>query len=1547
MKKSKRRIVSALLTASMLFGSAVTAMAGGDTMAPREGEQGHLGENQPTYHGHRAYDVLNWSPETDEYSRFMKSNVPLQERNEAFNATQANPLLDQKVQSLSLTEDYGNEFFNPYQYNDDFSQYVFNFWQYQDIRASWHGTVTDPTPDSLFDPEAGWWERNYEFGVVNIPNPAYTNAAHKNGVMSIGCIFFPRAEHTDDWVFQDEEGNFPMADKLVEMAKWYGFDGYFINAEEALPSSFMPMYEEFCRAMTSQGIYIQVYASNLYGQNNESSWGRIDYYNKSASAFSNWIKGVDDDTIAANSLYMNPGPSVDMVNTSVSSMEALGLDARETVFQTLEAGQTGFSGVRGSLNNLMDENLVPRTGIANLGAGTVWAHLDEQVFGHTGNNSYSENRRGSADYQKYVFARERTWWSGAADQPYYANDNSYIVQGVSFLDKPTTQYTEAERQQLLRAILDATTDPYATANDPTRGEYDGYSSSHGQFQSWPGMAAFISERSVINGANFYTSFNTGHGMQYFVDGKVSNNNEWCNINVQDLLPTWQWWIETDSENRLGMDFDYGSKYNAGYDYKQLGGYEGSSSLAIFGTVDAKSDIHLYKTDLAINEDTKLNLTYNKPSKTDDSTFSVVLYLADGENVKTVYVPVKNANRATNGWVKTTLDLSAYAGETIAAFGVSVNTNGSAISGYQMNLGELSITDNAVAPEAPTGFAIDRKFDTDEVYLSWDLDDYEDVQKYNVYAVYADGTETYVGGSYDDCYYVKNTMYDADKTVAFKLTSEGRNGVESDGATVDYGASITGLTVTEAAGVLNVSWDAPARDFASIRADVILPDNYAGNTNTYSSVFAPYATSGSVAVPVADGSRYILRLSYLDEEGNTVTYADHSGFLPDLFCDSYAGGLQARVQSGGWKLLNPQVYDWWHLYAWRADGTLMKFKDNRTYAIRGVDDLTSMPVSGDFGYIEVQLEDFAGNLSEKTRVYWGAETKAVDETVFPDAALLAAVQEQVGETMDKVLAFDGTLDLSGKEVSDLTGLANFSNLTVLNLSNTSVAKISNLPTSLKEINVSNCAALQILDLSNSNVERILCDDAAKLENLTSVLLHDARLDLTEGTAEQIFVEAAKKLTEGKQDIISTADNESNLAENGTAIAGDGKLFDGDTSGYLYVNDGAEFVVDLGSTQTVERWELFNYSSYYKINGFTLSVSDDNETYTEVLTKDGISNATESEALETPATGRYFKVKVSGSSYIKEFKLFGHATEVYPAGVNAANQRPIAYLTVPASISYEYSEDILDLATLPTYATTRGTDFAALKEADFIAEDYDIDAQLTGGAYDVIYTNDAASSEISLAKAGTYNVSYVKFGVENTTYETVVTVGEKADPCAKFTDIVTTEWYHDGVHFVLENGLMVGTSDTTFSPYGNLSRGQLAAILYRLAGAPEVTAKVPFTDVPANMYYANAITWAYENKIVYGIGNDKYNPEGSVTRQDMVAILYRYAEFAGYDLTTDGDLTAFPDAGKVADYAVDAMTWAVANKVIYGNTSNGAIILDPVGTANRAQFACVLTRLVEMN
>ena len=107
--------------------------------------------------------------------------------------------------------------------------------------------------------------------------------------------------------------------------------------------------------------------------------------------------------------------------------------------------------------------------------------------------------------------------------------------------KGTLDSASMTTEEILAGILSATTDPYQTANNPNRGTPNEGSDQ----QAWPGLAAFISERSVINGSNFYTNFNTGHGMQYFLNGAVSNDNEWSNINIQDILPTWQWWIDTE------------------------------------------------------------------------------------------------------------------------------------------------------------------------------------------------------------------------------------------------------------------------------------------------------------------------------------------------------------------------------------------------------------------------------------------------------------------------------------------------------------------------------------------------------------------------------------------------------------------------------------------------------------------------------------------------------------------------------------------------------------------------------------------------------------------------------------------------------------------------------------------------------------------------------------------------------------------------------------------------------------------------------------------
>ena len=1002
--KKMRKILSVFLAAAMVasasLGNMSLVFAGGDTMPPRPGEQGYFGNNQPTYAHWRVNDVLEWEPGDDQYSEFMRAKVPLQERNEAFNATQANPLLTQEVECLSLAGDYGNQFIRPPLYNDKFAQYLHQFWQYEDYYAEWHGVVTAPTPYELMDMEAGWWERAYEFGAIAMPNPDYTNAAHKNGVKSLGGMFFPRTEHTNQVLFTDENGRYPIADKMVEIAKYYGFDGYFINAEENLPASYMPMYEEFCRQITEQGIYVQSYASCLYGQNNQSSWGRIDYSNKDATGFSNWVKGTDDETVAANSLYMNPGPSKAQVDGSVNIMNSLGLDARKTVFQTLEAGQTGFSGVRGSLNNLLDENLVPRTGIATLGSETAWGHLDEQVFGHTGNNSYSENRRGDSDYQKYVIARERTWWSGASNQPHYANSSDYVMKGVTLFDKPTTDYTEEERAELLRQILNADTNPYETANDPTRGESDGVSPVHGEYQSWPGMAAFISERSVIDGTDFTTNFNTGHGMQYFVNGEVSNDNEWANINLQDVTPTWQWWYETadGSEYTLDFDFDYGEKYNPAFELNQIGGYDGGSSLVAKGPLSVEHLLRLFKTKLDINENSKFDITYYKSTGDDASEMKVALIFEENPN-EIVYLPIAGSGKQSTEWTKASLDLSDYAGKTLAAFGLAFDPNETAIADYQMNIGEISINDDQAVPDAPTGLKIDKAFNSTETYISWDLADYSDVEQYNVYAEYEDGTEVYLGGAYNDMYYIKD-LYTKEGKVTIKVTAENANGVESAPATIvrDLDAAPSELKAEAKEGSIDVSWTNGTADYTSIRAEMTFANNpYDHEGERYTATFEKGATTGTVPVPVTDGSNYYLRLSYLDAEGKEVVYTDISGQLVDNFCEPYEGIVYQHPLGKGWTIDSPKVYDWWHLTAWDSNGNVLK--NNVT---RGVDDLTGLSLQGESGYIEVQLEDFAGNKSERIAVPYGTPPTVDGVTVTA-----------VGDTVEKYGTMQFTAEVTGE------------------------------------------------------------------------------------------------------------------------------------------------------------------------------------------------------------------------------------------------------------------------------------------------------------------------------------------------------------------------------------------------------------------------------------------------------------------------------------------------------------------------------------------------------
>ena len=182
-----------------------------------------------------------------------------------------------------------------------------------------------------------------------------------------------------------------------------------------------------------------------------------------------------------------------------------------------------------------------------------------------------------------------------------------------------------------------------------------------------------------------------------------------------------------------------------------------------------------------------------------------------------------------------------------------------------------------------------------------------------------------------------------------------------------------------------------------------------------------------------------------------------------------------------------------------------------------------------------------------------------------------------------------------------------------------------------------------------------------------------------------------------------------------------------------------------------------------------------------------------------------------------------------------------------------------------------------------------------------------------------------------------------PKSPFTDVVAGSWYFDAALYASSHNLMLGTSPTEFSPNITMTRGMLVTVLYRMNGSPSVSGKTPFTDVRTDEWYSAAVLWAYQNGIVTGMSDTTFAPINNVTREQMATILFRYTKTAAPDKAkASADLSGFADAGSVNDWAVDAMRWAVGQKLIAGITLEQSVYLQPRGNATRAQAATVLTR-----
>lgn len=541
---------------------------------------------------------------------------------------------------FNLAGDYGNAFFESFHDNNVFSQYLFNYWQYTDYYGAWPGQPIANVPKSLYDKkvQSDWTQKWFEFGTLNLPNAAYANAAHKNCAKSIAMIFYSdndRGEQTYKDLLEGKraDGTYPVADKLVEIAEYYGFDGYFVNQESDVSADDVLAYQDFMKQIVDQGIYIQWYDSATY------PGGGVGYQDMFNGSNSPYVQDTDKGKIS-DSIFLNYWFSGNMLKDSAAHAESFGIDPKYAVFAGIESGQKKFDSIgsnAGYMNVNLDDTGKPYVSLAALGTDFVSRELgdDKKVY---------------PKYQNQVFDRERRLWTGSSTGEKGTTDiaDNYIDDG--------------------------------TSND-----------------GWKGFASQIAECSVVGGSMFSTSFNTGHGLEWRDGGERTIDQQWGNINLQDILPTWQWWIDADSDP-LQADFDYGKDYEAvpRFKYTKVGGYEGGDSLVLSGKLSNDNTIRLYKTDLDVAAGSKIDLTYNRLNS-DDSKLQLGLILADDPET-VVPVDVTDGS-AGNGWKTASVDLSQYAGKKIATLKLyAVGADGSRSLATEAPLNEAAaVSDAKVEP----------------------------------------------------------------------------------------------------------------------------------------------------------------------------------------------------------------------------------------------------------------------------------------------------------------------------------------------------------------------------------------------------------------------------------------------------------------------------------------------------------------------------------------------------------------------------------------------------------------------------------------------------------------------------------------------------------------------------------------------------------------------------------------------------------------------------------------------------------------------------------
>ena len=515
----------------------------------------------------------------------------------------------------------------------------------------------------------------------------------------------------------------------------------------------------------------------------------------------------------------------------------------------------------------------------------------------------------------------------------------------------------------------------------------------------------------------------------------------------------------------------------------------------------------------------------------------------------------------------------------------------------------------------------------------------------------------------------------------------------------------------------------------------------------------------------------------------------------------------------------------------------------------------------------------------------------------NGAKLNLTELQTGMYMPGTAPVNATVSVSGEgsaiTASDIRG--NFSNggqFTVKDGASLTIDDCGSHGLSANKITVDNAA----LTVKNTDLCGIITTDtnsAVELKNGATVVVEDC------ATAEDSSNRAAVDLSQSGATL--TVDKDSTMTVSGTGNRSKVTLSDTATNN---INGNIIGTVTQGEEST----------TYYEVT-FNVIPSD-----ASIVVKDASKN------VMSAVNGKY--ALKGGGTYTYEVSKSGYRTQT---GTFTVTKAETISVTLSSSGGGGGGGGSVTTKYTLSFDTNGGSAIAKVtKEKGTTVDLGQYVPTREGYTFAGWYSDEALTQKVTSVKLNANTTVYAKWT------ENAVT------PTLPFTDVKSGDWFYEAVQYVYDKGMMTGVSADRFAPASTTTRGMIVTILYRLENEPAVSGGSAFTDVESGAWYADAVAWAAANDIVNGTSATTFAPNSPITREQMAAILYRYAAYKGYDVSQKADLSGYTDAASISGYAKDALAWANAQKLITGVTDTTLV---PQGSATRAQVATILMRLCE--